>query len=145
MERSRQMPKHARLDFRKPHVLRTPEEYEAAMAQIHDLLDQAVEPGTEDYERLEFLSVLAEAYEDAHTPEPRRASPQELVEFMLEQHGKTRADLAAVMGGKARVSQFLSGARRLSLAQVRGLRETLGLSADLLLPVTEERPRAKRA
>jgi HTH-type transcriptional regulator/antitoxin HigA len=139
------MQKRARLDFRKPHVLRTPEEYEAAMAEIHELLDQATEPGTEEYERLEFLSVLAEAYEDAHTPEPRRASPQELVEFMLEQQGKTRADLAPVMGGKARGSQFFSGARRLSLAQVHLLREALGLSADLLLPPAEERPRAKRA
>jgi HTH-type transcriptional regulator/antitoxin HigA len=139
------MPKHARLDFRKPHVLRTPAEYDAAMAEIHDLLDHTAEPGTEAYDRLEFLSVLAEAYEDTHTPEPRRANPQELVEFMLEQQGKTRADLAPVMGGKARVSQFFSGARRLSLAQVHGLREALGLSADLLLPPADERPRAKRA
>jgi HTH-type transcriptional regulator/antitoxin HigA len=139
------MPKYARLDFRKPHVLRTPEEYEAAMAEIHELLDRAAETGTEEYDRLEFLSVLAEAYEDAHTLEPRRASPQELVAFMLEQQGKTRADLAPVMGGKARVSQFFSGARRLSLAQVHGLREVLGISADLLLPPVEERRRAKRA
>jgi HTH-type transcriptional regulator/antitoxin HigA len=82
-----------KLDFRKPHVLRTSAEYDAAMREIHGLLDRDVKPGTEGYDRLEFLSVLAEAYEDAHAPEPRQATPQELATFVLEQRGRTRSDL----------------------------------------------------
>jgi antitoxin component HigA of HigAB toxin-antitoxin module len=37
------------------------------------------------------------------------------------------------MGGKARVSEFFSGKRRLSIEQIRSLRETLGIPADLLI------------
>ncbi len=123
-----------KLDFRKPHVLRTAGEYDAAMREIHALLDRDVKPGTEAHDRLEFLSLLAEAYEEAHAPDPRQATPQELVTFMLEQHGMTRSDLAPLMGGKARVSQFFSAQRRLSLNQVCALRHALGIPADLLLP-----------
>ena len=53
---------------------------------------------------------------------------------MLAQHGMTRAELAPVMGGRSRVSDFFSGKRALSLAQIAKLRDLLGIPADLLLP-----------
>jgi HTH-type transcriptional regulator/antitoxin HigA len=52
---------------------------------------------------------------------------------MLEQKGMTRADLHELMGGKARVSEFFAGKRSLSVAQIRALREELGIPADLLI------------
>ena len=52
---------------------------------------------------------------------------------MLEQKGMTRVQLAPIMGGKSRVSEFLSGKRRLSIEQIIALRETLGIPADLLI------------
>ena len=64
-------------------------------------------------------------------------TPQAIVEFMLEQKGMSRADLADVMGGKSRVSEFFGGKRELSVNQVRALRETLGVPADLLIPETD--------
>jgi hypothetical protein len=56
------------LDFAKPHVLRTEREYDAAIAEIEWLLDEDVEPGSEGYDRLEFLSVLVERYEEERYP-----------------------------------------------------------------------------
>lgn len=124
----------SRLDFSKPHVLRTAAEYDAAVREIDALLAHgAPAQGTEDADRLQFLSVLVEVYESEHeTPMPD-VSPPELVRFMLEQQGMTRADLAPLMGGKARVSEFLSGRRSLSIAQVRRLSAALGIPADLLI------------
>lgn len=79
--------------------------------------------------------VLVEAYEDDHDPIDESAgTPQSTVRFMLEQKGMTRADLAPLMGERARTSEFLSGKRRLSVEQVRALREALGIPADLLIP-----------
>lgn len=52
---------------------------------------------------------------------------------MLEQHGMARAQLVPLLGGKARVSEFFSGKRRLSIEQIRALRDTLGIPADLLI------------
>jgi HTH-type transcriptional regulator/antitoxin HigA len=45
-----------------------------------------------------------------------------------------RADLARIMGGKSRVSEFFAGKRDLSISQVRALRDELGIPADLLIP-----------
>ena len=121
------------LDFTKPHVLRNAAEYNAAVEEIDQLLDLDPAPATEDYERLEFLSVLVQAYEDAHFPLDDSSTPQDLVDFMLEQKGLSRTDLAEWMGGRSRVSEFFSGVRRLSMGQIEALKEHLGIPADLLI------------
>jgi HTH-type transcriptional regulator / antitoxin HigA len=124
------------LDFTKPHVLRDETEYEAAVERIDTLLRLDLEPYSDEWEELRFLSVLVEEYErEEYSIEP--ATPQQVVEFMLEQRGMDRADLYEVMGGKARVSEFFSGKRPLSLGQMKGLRKLLGIPADVLMVVED--------
>ena len=123
------------LDFSKPHVLRNAREFKAAVAELDRLADADPASGTEAHDRLEFLAVLVEAYENEHNPiDESLGTPQSVVAFMLEQKDLVRADLHALMGGKARVSEFFSGKRRLSIEQVRALRDRLGIPADLLIP-----------
>jgi HTH-type transcriptional regulator/antitoxin HigA len=121
------------LDFTKPHVLRDEAEYNAAVDEIDRLLDTDPDPASEAYERLEFLSVLVQAYEDTHSPLEDLPTPQAVVEFMLEQKGFSRSDLAKWLGGKSRVSEFFRGIRPLSLRQIEALREQLGIPSDLLI------------
>lgn len=121
------------LDFSRPHVLRNEAEYERAVAEIDALLDADPSRGTAEYERLEFLSVLVEEYEERRFPMGEDVTPQEAVDFMLEQKGLERSDMADWMGGRSRVSEFFSGKRALSKGQIEALREKLGLSADILL------------
>ena len=122
------------IDIPTPHVLRTTEEYDVAVAEIDRLLDLDPQPFTEDYDRLELLSLLVEDYDARHNPiDDGDLTPQAVVDFMLGQKGMTRADLAAVMGGRSRVSDFFSGKRELSKGQIEALRATLGIPADLLL------------
>ena len=120
------------LDFSRPHVLRNEAEYEAAMAEIEQLLDEDVEAGSEGFDRLEFLSVLVEHFEEKHYP-MGAVTPQQAVTFMLEQKGLGRSDIDDAMGGKSRVSEFFSGRRDLSKSQVEALRRLLGIPADILL------------
>lgn len=121
------------LDFTTPHVLRNEAEYDAAVAEIDALLDLDPPAGSVEYERLEFLSVLVQAYDEKHYPMGERSTPQSVVDFMLEQKGMTRADLTEIMGGRSRVSEFFSGKRPLSRGQIERLRDALGIPADLLL------------
>jgi HTH-type transcriptional regulator/antitoxin HigA len=121
------------LDFTRPHVLRDEAEYETAVAEIDALLDADPVPGTSEADRLEFLAVLVEAYEDMHVPQLPTASPQEVVDFVLDQEGRDRNSLAPLMAGRNRVSEFFNGVRALSINQVRALREELGIPADLLI------------
>lgn len=123
------------LDFSKPHVLKSDAEYDTAIAEIERLVDADVEAGSEGYDRLEFLSVLVEHYEDERYP-MGAVTPQQAVTFMLEQKGLSRSDLDGMMGGKSRVSEFLNGKRELSKSQVEGLRRQLGIPADILLGIS---------
>lgn len=122
------------IDSPTPHVLRTPEEYDAAVTEIDRLLDLDPQSGTEDFDRLEMLSLLVEDYETRNNPiDDTGLTPQDVVEFMLDQKGMTRADLAEIMGGRSRVSDFFNGKRDLSKSQIEAIRNVLGIPADLLL------------
>lgn len=124
------------LDFTQPHVLRDADEYAAAVNEMDELLDASAPAGSAEYERLEFLAVLVKAYEDEHYPF-EGAKPTDMIDFMLEQKGKTRGDLAEWMGGRSRVSDFYNRKRPLSLAQIKRLNVELGIPTDLLIQAAE--------
>jgi antitoxin component HigA of HigAB toxin-antitoxin module len=120
------------LDFSTPHLLRDEAEFRAARTQIDRLLRLDPKPYTPEYEALEFYSVLVEEYEAEkypHQPAPAR----DVVEFMLDQKGMRRADLAEVMGGRSRVSDYFAGKRELSKSQAIALSDLLDISLDVLL------------
>lgn len=96
-------------------------------------LDADPAPHSPPFDRLELLSVLVEACDEEHYPVGSTATPQSIIEFLLDQHGMTRADLASILGGRSRVSEFFAGKRRLSISQILKLRKRLGVPADLLL------------
>ncbi len=121
------------LDLPRPRVVRAPDEFDAAVAEIDRLLNLNPQPFTDACDRLELLSLLVEDYESRNNPiDDSDLTPQDVVDFMLEQRGMTRADLAPLMGGRSRVSDFFNGRRALSKGQIEALREHLRIPADLL-------------
>lgn len=121
------------LDFSKPHVLRDEREYDAAVAELDALLDRG-KLSREEADRLEFLTLLVETYDREHHPIADTSTPESVLDFVLEQNGLARADLAPLMGGRSRVSDFFNGHRALSLGQIQKLRERFNLAADVLIP-----------
>ena len=118
----------------RPHVLHTAKDYDAAVAELRELLERNPKKRTREFESLELLSLLVEHYETRKVPEPPVPAPTAVVEFMLKQRGMTRAKLTDALGGKSRVSEFFAGKRALSTNQIKALRDLLGVPADLLLP-----------
>ncbi|HET7613336.1 MAG TPA: helix-turn-helix domain-containing protein [Gemmatimonadaceae bacterium] len=116
------------------HPIRSEREYNAIVREMDALLDADPRKGTAEYDRLELLSVLVEAWEDENEPEPDLPSPQEVVKFMAEQKGVSAGKLADLLGGRSRLSDFMNGKRELSREQVKKLRTFLGVPADLLIP-----------
>ena len=115
------------------HAIRTEKEHNAALKEIEGLLDSSPRKGSEEYDRLELLSILVEANEDENIDNLPAATPRELVEFMAEQKGIDRTTLAELFGGRSRLSDFLNEKRDLSLGQISRLKRALGIPADLLV------------
>jgi HTH-type transcriptional regulator/antitoxin HigA len=82
--------------------------------------------------RMTAQARLIEAYERARWPR-RAPSLPDLLTFLMDQHGLSRADLVPLLGTPSRVSEVLTGKRELSMSMVRKLRERFQISADLLI------------
>ncbi len=91
-----------------------------------------------DRARLIAQARLVEAYERARWPR-RAPSLPDLLKFLMDQHGLSRADLVPLLGTPSRVSEVLTGKRELSMSMVRKLRDRFHISADLLISPSRHR------
>ena len=119
--------------------IRTKADYSKALARVEQLM--SAKANTPEGDELDVLATLVGAYEGKHfpmdTPDPVTA-----ILFRMEQQGLTRKDLEPMIGSRARVSEVMTGKRRLTLPMIRRVRTRLGISADLL--VGTEKVRASR-
>ena len=105
------------------------------MAELDRLMKLGPRRRSEEGERLELLALIIEDYEKKAFP-VRESTPQEIVEFFVDQHDLTAGDLAKLMGGRSSLSLFRKG-RPLSLGQIKRLRERLHIPPALLLDFGE--------
>jgi HTH-type transcriptional regulator/antitoxin HigA len=89
---------------------------------------------------------LIAAYEEAKWP---RSTPRtaDVIRYLMDQHGLSRADMVPILGTASRVSEVLSGKKGLSMTMVQRLRARFGVPADVLLPPVRKakaRGKAKR-
>jgi HTH-type transcriptional regulator / antitoxin HigA len=68
--------------------------------------------------RMTAQARLVEAYERTRWPR-RSPSVADLLVYLMEQHGLSRADLVPLLGTPSRVSEVLNGKRELSMSMVR--------------------------
>ena len=83
---------------------------------------------------LEAVSILANEYEKKHFPIPK-PTPIEAIKERMEQLSLSQKDVAVYFGGENRVSEVLSGKRRLTLNMIRSLNKNLNISTDVLIGV----------
>jgi HTH-type transcriptional regulator / antitoxin HigA len=110
--------------------IRSKKDLSEALARIDELID--AKPGAPEYDELEILSTLVEAYEEKHCP-ILPPDPVEAIKFRMDQLGLKQADIAKYFGGKNRASEVLSRKRPLSLRMIRNLHINLKIPSDSLL------------
>lgn len=110
--------------------IRTEKDYNAALKEVENLFN--AEPGAPEGDRLEILTTLIEAYEDAHYDLPA-PDPIEAINYFMESRGLTRTDLEPYIGSRARVSEILNRKRPLTLPMIQRLHSELGIPADVLV------------
>lgn len=110
--------------------IKTETDYRAVLTEIEGLMH--VEDDCLEGDRLDVLATLVEDYERKHFP-IEAPDPIEAIKFMMEQKGISRRDLEPVIGSRGRVSEVLNHKRQLTVGMIRGLREVLGIPADVLI------------
>jgi len=97
-----------------------------------------------DIARLAAQARLIAAYEQSKWPHrpPRTA---EIIRYLMDQHGLSRADMIPILGTASRVSEVLRGKKGLSMSMIQRLRTRFGGPADVLLPAPKTRPRRRSA
>lgn len=113
-------------------LIRTEDEYTAALQEAERLISRDPEPGTTEAERLELLTVLIEDYEKKQFVFDE-VSPVEAIEFRMAEQGLRQKDLVPFIGSRSRVSEVLAGKRPLTVQMIRALSTGLGIPAELLL------------
>jgi len=118
------------MDKMKIKPIRTEKDYELALANVESLMDST--PGSDDFDKLEVLSMLIENYEATHysidTPDPIEA-----IKFRMEQEGLIQNNLVDLFGSKSRVSEVLNKKRKLTLDMIRNLNTHLNIPFENLL------------
>ena len=94
-----------------------------------------------DQARMTAQARLIEAYECARWPRRTPTLP-DLLSYLMDQHGLSRADLVPLLGTASRVSEVLNGKRGLSMTMVRKLHDRFHVSADLLISPPKRRKMA---
>jgi HTH-type transcriptional regulator/antitoxin HigA len=110
--------------------IRNAKQHQAALKEIERLW--AAKPGTAEHDRLEVFATLIEDYEEKHQP-IFPPDPVSAIRFRMEQLDLDRKALEPSIGSRARVSEVLSGRRRLTLDMIRRLHRQLGIPAEVLL------------
>jgi HTH-type transcriptional regulator / antitoxin HigA len=110
--------------------IRTQTDYQKALREIELLFDAA--QNTPEYDRLDILSTLVEAYEKTYFP-IELPDPIEAIHYYMDTRGLSRRDLETCLGSRARVSEVLSRKRTLTLEMIRKLNQELKIPAEILI------------
>lgn len=114
----------------KLHPIRTEADYRAALDEIERLFD--AEPNTPEYDLLEVLTTLVEAYEQQHHPIVA-PEPIDAILYYLESRGLSVNDLEPIIGSLGQVTDILNRQQPLTLEMIRRLHSSLGIPAEVLI------------
>jgi HTH-type transcriptional regulator/antitoxin HigA len=114
---------------------------DAELTRARALVDQLMPSDKPaDIARLAAQARLIAAYEQNKWPHrpPRTA---DVLRYLMDQHGLSRADMIPILGTASRVSEVLRGKKGLSMSMIQRLRTRFGVPADVLLPAPKAKPR----
>lgn len=124
-----------------PRIIKTNADYKRALGEAESLVALDPDPGTDEAERLDLLSLLIEKYESEKFP-IELPDPLEAIKFRMDEQGLRQRDLIPFIGSKSKVSEVLAGKRSLTVSMIRALHEGLGIPAEVLLQ--EPQPKNQR-
>jgi HTH-type transcriptional regulator/antitoxin HigA len=113
-----------------PRVIRSEEQNEQYIAALYELEQRHKRWTKAEAELADLLTLLIEDFEEKNYKLPK-ASPLQVIAFLMEQHGLKQKDLADVFGTPSIVSEVMHGKRELNKEQIRRLSERFHVSPEL--------------
>jgi len=113
-------------------IIKTNVAYRKALEEAESLIVLDPDPGTDEAERLDLLSLLIEKYESEKFP-IELPDPLDAIKFRMDEQGLRQRDLIPFIGSKSKVSEVLAGKRSLTVPMIRALHEGLDIPAGVLL------------
>ena len=115
-----------------PRVIRTVDENEYYTSILKELDERFDHLNEAERDFADLLTLLIEDFESKHYELPK-ASPLEVIRFLMDQHGLNQRDLLDIFGNASVTSEVLSGKRELSKEHIRRLADRFSIPADMLL------------
>lgn len=113
--------------------IRTEKDYRAALKRINELIAMDPKEKSAEYDELDVISTLVEAYESIHYP-IEAPDPIEAIKYIMEEKGLKQKDLVKYFGGnKSLVSEILSKKKELSKRVIKALHDGLGIPYEILM------------
>ncbi|MGA1981094.1 MAG: helix-turn-helix domain-containing protein [Acidobacteriaceae bacterium] len=113
-----------------PRVVRSEAQNEEYIAALYELEQRHRRWNKAEAELADLLTLLIEDFEEKNYRLPK-ATPLEMIAFLMEQHGLKQKDLVDVFGTPSIVSEVLNGKRELNKEQIRRLSERFHVSPEL--------------
>lgn len=120
--------------------IKSKKEYHEMMVEIYNLMNKGEGKLTKiESSKLSKMAMAAELYEEnilGFKPFKEPETISELVELKLFENKMTQAKLAEEMGlAKSKVSEILTGKRKVDISFLKGIHKVLKIDADLLLEI----------
>ena len=117
-----------------PGVISGRKEYD----RLETIFDKLITRGEdnlspEEFRLYELLGNLLEEYEARTLPPLPKTSPADALRFIMSENDLKQTDLTEIFGSQSAVSRALSGERRISVEQAKGLAQRFRVSVDLFL------------
>ncbi|QHJ01589.1 transcriptional regulator [Xylophilus rhododendri] len=114
--------------------IQTEDQYETLLAVAAELMDALVQDDAGPLGGLvELVAKRIQAYEARVHPWPNGATPAQVLEFLMDQHGLKQGDLPEI-GSQGVVSEILRGKRDLNVRQIARLAERFHVSPASFFP-----------
>ncbi|OPB29848.1 transcriptional regulator [Bartonella sp. WD12.1] len=112
--------------------IRTEEDYQKTLEIVSAMFDNQPEMNTPEFDKMEILVLLIEAYEAEHFP-VSPPHPIEAIKFRMEQMGLSAKDLVPAIGRLNRVYEILNGKRKLTLRMIKNLHQQFNIPLESLI------------
>ena len=120
----------------KIKVIKTESDYEEALAELRKFMSKGISRTSDETREMEVLMLVIEDYERRIGEPPGDIDPIEAIKFRMEQQPLSPKDLVPYIGSRSKVSEVLSGKRKLSHKMIQNLHRGLGIPLESLYRVT---------